>query len=101
MASHPKRAGRTLRPELDRDFLQERRISGSEQLASDSWLARLRVREDQVLAVVPTVLLIGMYGAAAFSLLAMGPAWVGFLLGATPVAGLAVWAFTGDDGVGA
>jgi hypothetical protein len=100
MASHPKRAGRTIPPELNRDFLQERRISSPEELASDSRLARLRLREDQVLAVVPTVLLIGMYGAAAFSLLAMGPAWVGFLLGATPVAGLAAWAFAGDEGVG-
>lgn len=57
---------------------------------------RLWVRAEQVLAVLPTAVLVGAYGAIAFHFLSLGPDWVGFLAGAVPVSGLAAWAF-GDS----
>jgi hypothetical protein len=58
-------------------------------------LRRWQSLADQVIKVVPTLLLFGMYGAIAFSLLSIGPAWVGFLIVALPFFGVALWALTG------
>jgi hypothetical protein len=52
---------------------------------------------EQFLAAVPTALLVGMYAAAAFSFWSVGPFWVGFLVGAVPMVGLALWAFAGPS----
>jgi len=55
---------------------------------------RLSTVVDRWLGIVPTALLIGMYGACAFSLLAIGPVWAGFLAGFLPTSGLAAWAYS-------
>jgi hypothetical protein len=47
---------------------------------------------DRLVAVVPTALLAGAYGACAFSAFALGPIWVGILIGSVPTFGLGVWA---------
>jgi len=60
-------------------------------------IPRAWLYSEQFLAAVPTALLIGMYGAAAFSFWSVGPLWVGFLLGAVPTVGLALWAFAGPS----
>src|SRR5947208_422995 len=52
------------------------------------------LRAEHALAAIPTILLIGMAGACAFSLLSVGPAWAGFLVGFIPTSALAWWAFT-------
>jgi hypothetical protein len=52
------------------------------------------LRAEQALAAIPTILLVGMAGACAFSLLSAGPAWAGFLAGFIPTSALALWAFT-------
>jgi len=70
-----------------------------EMRTDDRWikrLARVEFRANQVLVAAPTVVLIGMYGAMAFSQFSLGPAWVGFLGGAAPAAGIAAWAFSGS-----
>jgi predicted RNase H-like HicB family nuclease len=56
---------------------------------------RWQVRIDQWLASAPTILLVGMYAAAAVSLCSLASPWLGFLAGAVPVAALAAWAFWG------
>jgi hypothetical protein len=61
--------------------------------ANSKRLSLLWLRSEQWLAAVPTILLAGMYGAAAFSLLAVGPAWLGFLVFVVPAVGMALWAF--------
>jgi hypothetical protein len=63
--------------------------------ANSKRLSLLWLRSEQWLAAVPTMLLAGMYGAAAFSLLAVGPAWLGFLVFVVPTVGMALWAFVG------
>lgn len=63
---------------------------------SPSVIARFWLRSEQYLAIAPTVALAGMYGAAAFVLLSLGPAWVGFLAVGIPILGAALWAFSGS-----
>jgi hypothetical protein len=58
-------------------------------------LARMWLQSEHWLAAVPTVILAGMYGAAAFSLLSLGPAWAGFLAVSIPVLGVGAWASFG------
>lgn len=65
---------------------EARRLAGRWTSASD-WFA-----------VMPTALLTGMYGAAVFSILSIGPVWGGLLLGVTPTLVLAAWAFTNPSG---
>jgi len=58
-------------------------------------IAQWQNRANLVVKASPTLLLFGMYGAAAFSLLSIGPAWVGFLVVALPLSGIAAWALAG------
>lgn len=58
-------------------------------------IAQWQSRVDQAIKALPTLLLFGMYGAVVFSLLSIGPAWVGFLIVALPLFGISVWALTG------
>lgn len=61
--------------------------------ANSKRLSLLWLRCEQWLAAAPTILLAGMFGAAAFSLLAIGPAWLGFVVFVVPLLGMALWAF--------
>jgi hypothetical protein len=69
--------------------------AGNEGLKPVKRIAQWQKRTDDVIKVLPTILLFGMYGAVAFSLLSIGAAWIGFLIVALPLFGIAAWAFTG------
>jgi hypothetical protein len=87
-------------PELACDFCLEMSTQltalkePGNQTEEDEKLAHRWLRSEQYLAATPTIVLAGMYGAAAFTLLAIGPAWVGFLIVTIPVLGAALWAFS-------
>jgi len=64
-------------------------------------IIRRQYAANRLLTIIPTVLLAGMYGAAAFAIFSFGPPWVGFLIGAIPILGIAAWAFADrSEGLG-
>lgn len=67
----------------------------NEGLESIRWIAKWQNRVDQAIKVLPTLLLFGIYGAGIFSLLSIGPSWLGFLIVALPFSAVAAWAITG------
>lgn len=66
-------------------------LGKEKEVAEAKRAAHLWTRANDWFAVMPTALLTGMYGAAVFSLLSIGPVWVGFLLGAAPTIALVAW----------
>jgi hypothetical protein len=51
-------------------------------------------KSDSILTALPTVLLVGMYAAAACAFFSLAPAWIGFIIGSSIVAIGAVRAFS-------
>jgi hypothetical protein len=61
-----------------------------------SRVIRLQHGTNQILSAAPTVILSCVYGAAAFAIFSIGPAWVGFLVGFLVAFGIAAWAYSGS-----
>lgn len=83
---------------VEEAFARPTRRTLDEEWIVQVWTPRLAMATKYTLAVMPTALLAGAYGAILFLALAIGPAWVGFVAAAAPVSGLAAWAFSDGSG---